>query len=371
MLSDARKFYCVDGTLKAFTAQAANFAQFLLPTENTILAAEILRRSLMENGAPAAGAVSVVELRAAGRVTFLTVASGAGIISNNVTAAWQAMLSPLIESTLLSVQCMTIDTAAIFYSPGHIDTINFIKGAFPAFALPAMPLNRNDLQTAIQTFNALPLGELGISKDTSQQVNNLTPVVTAVHQLLAVAVAIRINAYNSADIAAIKQTLTQFRLAQKNSFPYSGREEMVDNLEALALRGGNPLQYAYQENPNTVISSIKKIQAKLAESWRVADLNRFCAEPKAFTYIKSHGLRDPIAGQLALWWDSSRENRYGFPGSELSPYSDYMLPCSSCQARSGDITAGVLQTVLAQAEEPIGHVSTPPVQRARSASFST
>jgi hypothetical protein len=370
VLDDARKFYSIDTTLNAFTAQAAKFGNFPLPTENTILAAELLRRCLLEAGAPAAGAISVVELRAAGRITFLTVASGGGIISTAVADTWEAMLRPLLESRYTTIQCTSIDTSALFYSPAHMDTVKFIKDAFPNFALPAMPLDRNDLQAAIQAVNALGDGEFGLSPQNSQQMGNLTPVITAIHQLLAVAVALRINAYNSVDVGAAKQSLSQFRTTQKKYFAYLGHEEIVENVEALALRGGNPYQYAFREDPGLPVSNIKKIQAKLAEAWRVGDLNRFCAEPKAFTYIKTHGLRDPIAGQLAMWWDSTRENRYKFSGSEASPYSDYMLPCSSCQARSGDIMAGVGITALTQSEEPIGHVAFQPQPRARSASFS-
>jgi hypothetical protein len=371
MLEDARQFYKIDETLSAFRSQVAKFGTFPLPTENTVLAGETLRRSLVENGAPAAGAVCVVELRSAKGLIFLTVASGGGIIADNVVQAWQASLRPLLESSLMSVQCMGIDTAALFYSPAHVDTVNFIKAVFPGFALPAAPLDNTNLQTALQDFTALPTGELGMDYRTSQQVNNLTPVVTAVQQLLAVAVALRINAYDSANAVAARQAISSFRATQKKHFAYAGREELVENIEALALRGGNPYQFAYKEDPNKAISTVKKVQAKLAEAWRVADLNRFCAEPKVLNYIKTHGLRDPVAGQLAMWWDTSRENRYGFAGSEKSPYSDYMLPCSSCQARSGEMMAGVLQTVLAQAEEPIAHVAKAPQMRPRSASFSS
>lgn len=370
MLKEDREFYAIDELMSAFKGAKSDFANFPLPTEKTILAAELLRRWLMETNSPSAGAVAVVELHCGTRVTFLTVASGGGLISDNVVRLWEGALAPMLQNSFQSIQCTAINSAAIFYSPAHKDTETFIKAAFPNFALPAMPLGANDLKAATDAVKALPAGEFGMNYETSQQVGNLNPTTEAVQKMLAVAVALRINAYNSADLPKVRESLDAFRKAQEAHFPYSGREEFIDNIEALALRGGNINQYAFRENPGKAISNIRKIQSKLDDAWRVADLNRFCAEPKAFTYIKTHGIRDFLAGQLAMWFDPSRPNRYNFPGSEDGPYSDYMLPCTSCQTRSAEMLSDIVKASQTTAEEPIGRVASPPRLRERSASFS-
>ena len=111
------------------------------------------------------------------------------------------------------------------------------RQALPGFALPSTPLDANDLQTAVTNFNALPQGEFGKDYRSSLQLANLSPTLTAIHQILAVAVAMRISGYNRSNIAAARRAFEGLRGRHRLSFPYAGREEMIDNLEALALTG--------------------------------------------------------------------------------------------------------------------------------------
>jgi hypothetical protein len=367
-LLDATKLqYNIMPTLAAFAAQAANFGTFPQPTEDTVLAAETLIACLQQNNAPNAGAICIAELRSARGVRFIAVASGGGIIPNNVHGAWQAMLAPLLQGFFQTVQCDVLDTAAIFYSPLHADTVQFIQQGFPGFALPAMPLDTPELQQAVQNLNALPTGPFGVNYQNSLPLPNLAPTTTALHETLAVAVALRINAFNRANVANARDEIDQLRNRQQRHFPYAGREELIENLEALALLGQGGNLFPYSEDPQKPISNVRAVQAKLTNAWRVADLNRFCAEPKMFTYIKAYGLRDPVAGQLALWWDTVRPNRYAIAGAPF-----YMLPCTSCQARSAEMMLGITRANLAAAtaEAPVNRMNVATPQRGRSASFS-
>lgn len=373
MHNDLLEDFAINRTLRAFQRQAANFGTFPMPADTTVLGGETLHRCLKENDAPAAGAISIVELRSAGKHTFIAVASGRGVIGEDVGKAWQALMRTALGGSYTTVDCLVLETSAIFYSPAHTDTVKFITDAFPGFVLPASPLDTPDLTLALQNLNNLPDGKFGHNAATGNQLGDMRPTLNAIHELLAVAVALRINAFNSANANAARVTVAGFRAAQNGKFGFAGRQNFVDNIEALALRGGNPNTYAYQDDPEKPISDIRSIQSKVGQAWRVADLNRFCAEPKAFTYIKTYGLKDPVAGQLAMWWDSARPNNYTFPGSDKGPYSDYMLPCTSCRARSAVMMAGVLLAAAApleMREEPTAHVVEQPMQRARRASFS-
>jgi hypothetical protein len=267
MHPDTRVFYHVDDTLQGFQAKVASFGAFPLPTENTILAAELLCRALMETNTPAnMGAVCLVELRTQNTMRFVITASGGSSIPPAPVERLRAALQDEIGGTL-AVECVTVDTAAVFYAPAHADTTAFVQRAFvPPNAAPGL----NELTAAIQAVKQMPDGNFGLST-TGQVVGWL------------------------------------------DRHPYGDRAALGENLVALALPGGNPHQYMYRENPNRAVPGHPSFQSAVTRAWTVADLNRFCAEPKAFTFIRTRTLGGGLNGQLALWWDNVRPNRYSTP----------------------------------------------------------
>lgn len=80
MHPDYEDFYSIAGSLRGFSADQAQFGSFPLPTENTVLAAELLSRAFSELGTPKnLGAICIVELRSEYGITFVINASGEAI----------------------------------------------------------------------------------------------------------------------------------------------------------------------------------------------------------------------------------------------------------------------------------------------------
>lgn len=336
MRQDIRDFFNIDASVTGFRNERAKFGAFPLPTENTILAAELLCRALNEKGVPASlGAVCIVELRAPGTIKFIITASGGGSVPAEPVRQMRAHFQDEIGSTL-TVQCLTVDTTAVFYTPAHTDTVSFVQRAFMPFnAAPGMV----ELNQAIQAIQHFPNGNFGF--DTSGRVlnGNLTTSTTPIHRVLACAVAMRNGMFHQPTPGTARRTLQSFvRWLDRN--PYGDRAALGDNLEALAIPGGNPQQYMYRENPNRPIPGHNIFQSLVNQAWTVADLSRFCAEPKAFNFIKIRNITGGLAGQLSLWWDT-RPNRYSTHNLEQSPYVSYMLPCSSCRTRAVTMLAGI------------------------------
>lgn len=345
-------------TLKAFRRVQQQFGVFPLPTEATILAAELLCVALTGRNVDL-GAVGVVEVQASGLTTFLAAASGAGQIPADAVVEWQAAVREKLinpNSTLHTVSCMALTTEATFYVPAHQTTAAFIKEAFEDFAIPGRPLTYADLKTTINEIKQMPSSPFGVKPDGSVLPAGYRTEMVPVKKLLAIAVAMRIKAFDRQALADARNALDRL-YAWLDRHPYPDRTALAENIGALI----DP----FRDDPNRPISTNHKVQSVLKRAWEVADLSRYCAEPKLFTYLRTVGVAGSVVGQLAMWWDSTRPNRYGFPHSEKSPYASYMLPCSSCQARSGEIMAGIPLARTRVAEEPVRRPPAPAQGRQR------
>lgn len=340
----------IPATLAAFRRVRGQFGAFPLPSRATILAAELLCSALTGRNVNI-GAVGVVEVEARGMTTFLAVGSGAGRIPADVVVDWQTRVGEAF-CTPHTVSCMALTTEATFYVPAHQSTVEFIRQAFPHFAIPGSPLGPNDLTTAIDEVRKMPSSPFGLTIDGAVLPAGYAKSIAPVKKLLAVAVAMRIRAFDLRALADAKKSLDKF-CTWLERHPYGDRDSLAENIRALV----DP----FHDNPNRPISTIGQIQSVVTHAWNVADLSRYCAEPKLFTYLRTVLPPGAVVGQLAMWWDSTRPNRYGFPGSEKSPFASYMLPCSSCFARSAEIMAGipVVRRHPASAEEPVWRTSAP------------
>lgn len=335
MTPNTRTFYEIDKSLRGFTRELARFGHFPLPSEYTLLAAELLCRSFAENSVPRAlGAIAIVELRTTDEIKFIVTASGGGDVPDVALEALQTKLQEEIGH--LRVSCLTYDTAAVFYAPSHIDTRNFVQDAFSALGAPT---SLAGVDAAIAAIKGMPDGLFGFNNTGKMIGGNIKPASSAIHSLLGSAVALRCDLFQAAQRVAALNSIRNFcRWASRHAYP--DREKLAINIEALCIPGGNPNHFLYQENPNIVVSTERAIQKCVDAAWACADSSRFCAEPKAFTLIRNRGIAGMLAGQLAMWWDG-RPNRFCTPNLTGSPYSEYMLPCTSCAERSGQMVGGL------------------------------
>ncbi|HEY0065414.1 MAG TPA: hypothetical protein VGC21_25075 [Telluria sp.] len=348
MLAEMREFYEIGTSLAGFRAEQAGFGAFPLPTENTLLAAELLCHIFARQSIPRSlGAICIVELGTAHDMTFVITASGGGDIPDVAINQLQVELQDAIGSTYRRINCLTSDTAAIFYSPSHIDTRQFIRGAF---APPKDMPDENDLRAAINELKALPYGFFGRTANDVQVGGNWNSAMLPIRSLLGCAVALRCGLFQPASQPIARQHIKNFGI-WANRHPYPDRAHLATNLDALCIPGGNVHQYLYRGDPNVRISDEPTIQRPLDTAWRVADSSRYCAEPKAFNLIKTRRIQGALVGQLAMWWDE-RVNRFSTPNLEGSPYTNYMLPCTSCSARSAEMTGGLVPHAMVVQEEP-------------------
>ncbi|MCP1616797.1 hypothetical protein FBY21_1401 [Pseudomonas sp. SLBN-26] len=337
MHPDYENFYSIAGSLRGFRADQAQFGSFPLPTENTVLAAELLSRIFSELGTPKnLGAICIVELRSDYGITFVINASGGGDLPDAAMERLNTELQEAIGSSYCRISCVTLDTAAIFYSPAHADTKTYIRESFlPSKDTPDL----NDVDAAIRDIRELPEAFFGINPGGAVIGGNFNTAAVPIRRILACAVALRCDLFSPAQRSIAKQRIQTFRsLADRH--PYPDRGHLATNLEALCIPGGNPNQYLYRDDPNIPISSQNAIQKHVAAAWRCADSSRYCAEPKSFNLIKTRKITGSLAGQLAMWWDN-RVNRYSTANLNVGVYADFMLPCSSCCARSAQIIGGI------------------------------
>ncbi|WP_109511620.1 hypothetical protein [Pseudomonas ovata] len=351
MHSDYEQFYKIGKSLRGFKAEQARFGAFPLPTDNTLLAAELLCRAFIENDVPRhLGAICIVELRTPSAITFVVTASGGANIPDNAIDQLQLSLQEAIGSTFCRVACVTFDTAAVFYSPSHIDTRNYVLNAFvPPKATPELA----DLNAAIDEIKRLPNGLFGRDVHGKPIGGSFDSAVLPIRRLLGCAVALRCDLFPKAQQTMARQSIKSFcQWASRQ--PYGDRCNLGVHVEALCIMGGNPNQYMYRDNPNVPVSTEAAIQKHVNSAWQCADSSRFCAEPKAFNLIEVRGLKGDLAGQLAMWWDA-RPNRFCTPNLEGGPYTQFMLPCTSCHARSAQMVAGlaVFASATVTRDEPM------------------
>jgi hypothetical protein len=337
MHPDYDNHYSIAGSLRGFRADQAQFGLFPLPTENTVLAAELLSRILTELGVPKdLGAICLVELRTHSGITFVINASGGGDLPDEAMDRLKTELKRAIGSNSYRISCVTLDTAAVFYSPAHTDTRTYIRESFiPSKETPDI----SDIDAAILDIRALPETFFGINPSGAVIGGNFTTAAAPIRRILACAVALRCDLFRPAQRVIAQQKIQTFRILA-NKHPYPDRGHLATNLEALCIPGGNQNQYLYQDNPNIAVSSQNAIQKHVAAAWRCADSSRYCAEPKAFNLIKTRKITGNLAGQIAIWWDH-RINRYSTPNLNGGVYADFMLPCSSCCARSAQMVCGI------------------------------
>lgn len=344
-----RTDFDVEATRHAFAGHAADMAQFPMPSAGTIVAAEMLARSLTETSAPDLGAVGVAEYTATGLTTYYAVSSGFGEIPDATITDWNLRLNQLANS-FHTVCGLGLRTHAIFYSPAHVDTVRFIEAGVPAFDIGARRVVDTDVDAALTGLRGLPDSPIGTTAG-GDTLPNLAPTKDAIQRLLSCAVAVRIDATNGIAGSRLIQGKLRSIIPWLDNHAYGDRANLARNIEALANTGGHPAQFRFQENPNLPISTQRAIQRILDNAWRVADLNRFCAEPKLFTYLGVTRTPGALTGQVAMWWDSARPNRYKLNG-DPGIWADYMLPCTSCQGRSTTMLAGLATTPPTENELP-------------------
>ncbi|QYF94006.1 hypothetical protein KY495_01855 [Massilia sp. PAMC28688] len=338
---DDEEQFQVSQTIREFRLRRREMGQFPLPNPSTVVAAELLARSLMDMNAPDLGAVGVAEVTANGLTTYIATSSGFGMLPDDVIRQWSAYLTATLENSYQKVSCMSLRSHAIFYAPAHMDTIRFITQAFPAFEGRHQPISQANVDAAALALRRLPQDTpFGTDLAGGPQLVGYGPAMTAIRMALACAIGVRINAAGAEDarrnvLAALDRLNDELEDA-----PYGDRYMLAQNLAALANSGGHPEQFRYRENPLQSISAVTKIQGVLTDAWRVADLNRFCAEPKLFTYLANKGQPGRLTGQVAIWWDRTRTNNY-CPAPGTGVWADYMLPCTSCQNRSQQMLQGI------------------------------
>lgn len=342
LTTQTRTDFRVAHTIGQFQHHAGlnQMGQFPLPNESTIVAAELLARSLAHTNAPNLGAIGVAEISDTGTTTYIAVSSGFGLVPGATINDWAGRLSALLGNQFHRVEGMGLNSHAIFYSPAHLDTIAFITRALPQFHGTTHPISVADVNAAALALRGLPNAPFGLQANGQIQVQGLTPCINAIRLALACAIGVRIDA--AGNQGARQQVLTRLEtlIDALDRHAYPDREALGRNLQDLAFSGGHPGQFRFRENPQVAISANARVQAVLTDAWRVADLNRFCAEPKLFTYIGNSRFSGSLTGQVALWWDNSRPNRYRLNGNPGAG-ADYMLPCTSCQSRSMDMLRGI------------------------------
>lgn len=331
----------VTQTIREFRLRRREMGHFPLPNPSTIVAAELLARSLMDMQAPDLGAVGVAEVTANGLTTYIATSSGFGMLPNDVIVQWSAYLTGTLENSYQKVSCMSLNSHAVFYAPAHMDTIRFITQAFPRFDGRHQPISQANVGAAALALRQLP-EEAPFGTDAAGNVlqAGYGPATSAIRMALACAIGVRINAAGADDARRNVLDALERLNDELERAPYGDRYMLAQNLAALANSGGHPEQFRYRENPLQPISPVIRIQSVLNDAWRVADLNRFCAEPKLFTYLANKGHPGRLTGQVALWWDRTRQNNYS-PSPGTGVWADYMMPCTSCQNRSQQMLQGI------------------------------
>lgn len=253
-------------TLKAFRRVQQQFGVFPLPTEATILAAELLCVALTGRNVDL-GAVGVVEVQASGLTTFLAAASGAGQIPADAVVEWQAAVREKLinpNSTLHTVSCMALTTEATFYVPAHQTTAAFIKEAFEDFAIPGRPLTYADLKTTINEIKQMPSSPFGVKPDGSVLPAGYKTEMVPVKKLLAIAVAMRIKAFDRQALADARNALDRHATIVSWGPPVLMLKKIVEqykkenvHLELIDLRTIAPLDI------QTIIKSVEKTERLL------------------------------------------------------------------------------------------------------------
>lgn len=327
--------YEPEATVAAFQKQGGEMGQFPLPNQTTVIAAEMLSEAMEDSKCPNLGAVGVAEYTAEGLVTYVAVSSGFGTIPQATVDVWNRDLEMFLENAFTRVAGMSLKTHAIFYTPLHKDAVSFVAKGVAGFNGKSRPLRPSDVDEAVHAFGAVPDSAFGT--DTGgKQLGNMAPVRDAVQKALSCAVGARIGGAGSLGDHRLVVTKLKELAETLKTHTAEDHKRLAAHISALAVPGGHADQFLYAEEPKDKALTQQAFKKIVNLAWRVADLNRFCAEPKLFTYVKSARLPGALTGQVAFWWDSSRRNNYKLT-DDPGIFADFMLPCSSCQERSGEM----------------------------------
>jgi hypothetical protein len=397
----------VNAVIAAFGAQAANLGQFPAGTVKTITAAEVLKNHLPANNY--AGAVCVVELQAQLRTVFVVSNSGAANAFNDPGSQvdFHTANEELATYVGRDARFLYGNHSQDLYNPLHDNTVNHLANTIsPGFngagnlvtLAQAQAVDANVRQifrqrfgqgAAPAAFGALHGGQqahwnqrnatrtqLGAPNVGGGNLYNLMQSIrqvgqgvlpvnanaqNAVGDLMALALAVRLRLCNAAQLAQIVTLLNNLigDLRQR------GGMDTTRSLTTIAAHTEHlyQLQHSIYINnqpgdqcagPGAVFNAI------IAATWQMLGQSRFCAEPKAFGYIRSAnhdaqvgGLASArLIGQTCIWWTNA-----GGPGNPagyqvIGPQGNqgnaalagsYMWPCPSCRNRSGQMVAGMRQ----------------------------
>lgn len=395
----------VNAVIGAFAAQQANLGQFPAPAPRTITATEVLKNHLP--AANYAGAVCVIELQAQLRPVFVVSNSGAANAFNEPGSQVDFRAADTELATYMGRGARFVygNQSQDFYNPLHDNTVqhlvNTISPAFNGTTNLVTQLEATAVDTAMRqaflqplghgvgpgAFNALHVGQqnywnqraarqnqlgasaigggilYGLMQSIRQAGQNVLPVnaaaQNAVRDMMALALAIRLRLCSAAQMGNIVTLMSNLirDLRTRAGMDTTG------SLSAMATHAEHLYQlqhsvYVNNQPPAQCGGTGAVFNAILAAAWQMLGQSRFCAEPKAFGYIRNAnhdgrvgGLSSSrLIGETCIWWThgGGPQNPAGYQvigpqGSQgnAALAGSYMWACPSCRNRSAAMVAGL------------------------------
>lgn len=410
----------VNAVRAAFGANPGRLGQFPPGTAKTITAAEVLKNHLPANNY--AGAICVVELQSRLRSVFVVSNSGAPNSLNDPASqanfgAANAELGALLGG---GTRFRYGNHGQDLYNPLHANTVNHLANTIsPNFdgagnlvtlaqATAAVNAIRQIFLTPLgqgagpAAFGGLHAGQqgywnqraakrnqlgapnavnganlYGLMQNIKQVGQSVLPVdlnaQNAVRDLMALALAARLR------LCAVGQLGTIVNLLNTlvHDLRRRGGMDSTHSLAAIAVQAEHlyQLQHSVYENnqpPDQCSGAGAVFNGIMAAAWQMLGQSRFCAEPKAFGYIRSadHDAGEEgfssarLLGQTCIWWTyaGGPANPAGYQvigpqGNEgnAALAGSYMWPCPSCQNRSGQMVNGLRRGAIADGRIGISH----------------
>ncbi len=394
--------------IDTYAASADRLGEFPIGTTKTITAAEILKNYLP--AANFAGAISVVEVASGLRTMFVVSNSGAAsALDHPLTLANFDGANIELKKTFNSMHSMVYGKLSQdLYNPLHDETIQHFKQTISntfdgserlisfvdanrvdGYVRASFLRRLGDIIQPAQVFQTIHTGQQQYWNNRSNRINksspgdvqstganlysimapirqfgrDITPVdqdaQESVAMLLSLALATRLRVCVGGDLIGIRNIIGIIiqLLRQRQRIVTTGYLPIIaKHVEQLYL-----LRFSvYDDNkpadqcggPGAVFNQL------FDDAWRLLKQSRFCAEPKAFGYIRNgnydglaSGMSSPrLIGQTCFWWtyqggaDNPATYRVVGPRDNVNNAKlagSYMWPCPSCRNRSGQMIGGL------------------------------
>lgn len=380
-LSYVNKVFVAHGQM-----QVKDLGAFPPPTEETIIAAEVIKERLKQLKVDDTMAVSVTHLENQfdGKRLFVVAPSG------DHPGLSRLLHRPTVDSALdLALRSFNDknnkkydNSDASFALVSHLDTLynpmhsvsqDFFKVAFGSSWTPSAGVTATAISSALAYFgNTLftTLGDFATEKTQNLSSKNKKQALAGP---LASALALRMEIVPHGDVPAAVRSVRTFMRDAKTKAKTANKAKFTDYVAfmdrllvppCLAIDGS-----LVDPFPLTKLATNDKDLDNLSDqaitAWGGGPFGRYCAEPKAYGFIRNRfGIFDQgggkwkgnlkVLGQLAFWYSdypqSTQQARtfkvksiIADSGSNIAQGNGaYMVPCSSCASRSGSMVAGLL-----------------------------